>query len=145
MKPAAVGLAAAVVLGAAVAVVVGTHLVGDGGRVCPAFDPPGVAGAGPAVVPESTGSGPAAYTVEVVDRTPHDETAFTQGLIHAGGLLYEGTGLYGESLIRSVEPDTGDVLAEEAVDESEFGEGVAGRTRRPALPAHLAGGTGARP
>lgn len=132
MKPAAVGLAAAVVLGAAVAVavVVGTDLVGDGGPVCPAFDPPGVPGAGPAVVPESTGSGPAAYTVEVVDRTPHDETAFTQGLIHAGGLLYEGTGLYGESLIRLVEPETGDVLAEEAVDESEFGEGVAGHAGR---------------
>ncbi|HET6728975.1 MAG TPA: glutaminyl-peptide cyclotransferase [Jiangellaceae bacterium] len=160
MKPAAVGLAAAVGLGAAVAVVVGMNLADDTGTDatsdlptgdptadarsgdagndptagslpdCPALDPPAVAAAGPVVVPESAGAVPAAYTVEVIDRTPHDEMAFTQGLIHAGGLIYEGTGLYGESLIRLIEADTGDVLAEETVDESLFGEGVAGHGGR---------------
>jgi glutamine cyclotransferase len=160
VKPAAVGLAAAVGLGAAVAVVVGMNLADDTGTDatsdlptgdptadarsgnagddpaagsppdCPALDPPAVAAAGPVVVPESAGAVPAAYTVEVIDRTPHDDMAFTQGLIHAGGLIYEGTGLYGESLIRLLEADTGDVLAEETVDESLFGEGVAGHGGR---------------
>jgi len=159
VKPAAVGLAAAVGLGAAVAVVVGMNLVDDAGTDtpsglptggstadvptgvgddatagslpdCPALDPPAVAGAGPVVVPEPAGAVPAAYTVEVIDRIPHDETAFTQGLIHAGGMIYEGTGLYGESSIRLLEADTGAVRAEETVDESLFGEGVAGHAGR---------------
>ncbi|HEX6576888.1 MAG TPA: glutaminyl-peptide cyclotransferase [Jiangellaceae bacterium] len=156
MKPAAVGVAAAVGLGAAVAVLVGVSLAGDPGEEateglptagasatdpgedatmggppdCPALDPPAVAGAGPQVVPESAGPEPAAYTVEVIDRIPHDETAFTQGLIHADGLMYEGTGLYGESQVRLLEADTGDLLAEESVDASLFGEGVAGHTGR---------------
>lgn len=40
----------------------------------------------------------AAETVQraqVVASYPHDPAAFTQGLVFAGGLLYEGTGLYG--------------------------------------------------
>ncbi|MGH8825769.1 MAG: glutaminyl-peptide cyclotransferase [Jiangellaceae bacterium] len=159
MKRAAVGVAAVVALGVAVAAVVGVNLVDDGGvdatadaptgdptadgrngasgesaeggePDCPALDPPAVAGAGPLVVPESAGPGPASYTVEVLERTPHDDTAFTQGLIHADGLIYEGTGLYGESQIRLLEADTGDVLVEESVDESLFGEGVAAHAGR---------------
>lgn len=138
MKPAVVAPAAVVALGAAVAVVVSLNLADDsdddataGGRPdCPVLDPPAVAGAGPVVVPESDGSAPAPYTVEVIDRTPHDDTAFTQGLIHADGLMYEGTGLYGESLIRLLEADTGDAMVEESVDESMFGEGVAGHDGR---------------
>ena len=93
---------------------------------CPQPDSPAVAGAGPSVLldldEEST---PRAYTVEVVDRMEHDTTAFTQGLVHADGRLYESTGLYGESDIRLVQPENGEVILEAAMDEQFFGEGLA--------------------
>jgi glutaminyl-peptide cyclotransferase len=95
---------------------------------CPEPDPPAVAGAGPAVLPDSgdpSTSTPRPYTVEVVDRMPHDEAAFTQGLLHAHGLLYESTGLYGESDVRLVEPSTGEVLQSTPLPEDVFGEGLA--------------------
>ena len=37
------------------------------------------------------------YTYTVVNVYPHDEDAFTQGLVYENGFLYEGTGLYGRS------------------------------------------------
>jgi glutamine cyclotransferase len=93
---------------------------------CPEPDPPAVAGAGPAVLPElGEESIPHAYTVEVVDRMPHDEAAFTQGLLHADGLLYESTGLYGESDVRLVKPTTGEVLLSTPLPGQSFGEGLA--------------------
>lgn len=93
---------------------------------CPQPDPPAVAGAGPSVLPDLNGaSTPHAYTVEVVDRLEHDATAFTQGLAHADGRHYESTGLYGESDIRLVQPETGEVMLEAAMDEQFFGEGLA--------------------
>jgi glutamine cyclotransferase len=93
---------------------------------CPQPDPPAVAGAGPAVLPDrGDSSAPRPYTVEVIDRLPHDEAAFTQGLLHADGLLYESTGLYGESDVRLVEPRTGEVLGSASLPEDSFGEGLA--------------------
>ena len=38
---------------------------------------------------------------------PHDTKAFTQGLLFADGVLFESTGLYGESTLRRVELATG--------------------------------------
>jgi glutamine cyclotransferase len=70
------------------------------------------------------GSSPHAYSVEVVDRTQHDPDAFTQGLLHADGLLYESTGLYGESEVRLIDPETGEVLLNAAMPEEFFGEGL---------------------
>lgn len=55
----------------------------------------------------------------------HDTTAFTQGLVHADGLLYESTGLYGESDLRLVQPETGEALLDATMDEQFFGEGLA--------------------
>jgi glutamine cyclotransferase len=99
---------------------------GSAEDACPQPDPPAVAGAGPPVLPEvDDARAPHAYTVEVVDRMEHDATAFTQGLVHADGLLYESTGLYGESDVRLVEPATGDVVLEEAIPAEFFGEGLA--------------------
>jgi glutamine cyclotransferase len=95
-------------------------------EACPQPDPPAVAGAGPPVLPEvDDAPTPYAYTVEVVDRLEHDTTAFTQGLVHADGLLYESTGHYGESDIRLVQPETAKVLLDAAMDEQFFGEGLA--------------------
>jgi glutaminyl-peptide cyclotransferase len=63
-------------------------------------------------------------TVEVIERYPHDTAAFTQGLELHQGLLYEGTGLEGESDIRTVDPETGDVQQTVDLPPDVFGEGI---------------------
>ena len=68
---------------------------------------------------------PAEWTVEVLDRFPHDPAAFTQGLEQLeDGTLLESTGLRGESTIRRVDPTTGSVIDSAALDDAEFGEGA---------------------
>src|SRR6266576_2773236 len=62
------------------------------------------------------------YTV--VHVYPHDRTAFTQGLEYLDGFLYEGTGLNGESSIRKVKLETGEVVQRRAVPAEHFGEGI---------------------
>jgi len=79
--------------------------------------------------PDSTGNprddGPApTYTYKVVRAFPHDRAAFTQGLVFADGVLYEGTGLYGRSSLRKVDLETGAVLQMHPLDSRYFGEGV---------------------
>jgi glutaminyl-peptide cyclotransferase len=63
-------------------------------------------------------------TVEVIERYPHDTAAFTQGLELHEGLLYEGTGLEGQSDMRIVEPETGEVLESVDLPADVFGEGI---------------------
>ncbi|MEM7349668.1 MAG: glutaminyl-peptide cyclotransferase [Acidobacteriota bacterium] len=63
--------------------------------------------------------------VEVHAIYPHDPSAFTQGLVWDGGVLYESTGLYGKSSLRRVEPMSGEVLERRMVDPNLFGEGLA--------------------
>src|SRR3989304_6195277 len=55
-------------------------------------------------------SEPTNYSYRIVNTYPHDETAFTQGLLFDSGVLYEGTGLYGNSSLRRVELATGEIL-----------------------------------
>jgi glutaminyl-peptide cyclotransferase len=69
---------------------------------------------------------PPVYSVSVVKALPHDPRAFTQGLFFHNGIFYEGTGEVGASGIRSVKPDTGEVLLEQPLDAPYFGEGVVG-------------------
>ena len=64
------------------------------------------------------------YSYQVVHTYHHDPDAFTQGLLYLDGVLYEGTGLEGESSIRKVKLETGEVLQERKVPEQYFGEGV---------------------
>ena len=61
---------------------------------------------------------------EVVATYPHDPQAFTQGLVIVGGKLYEGTGQYGQSLVREVDLVTGNVLKLTPLDQRYFGEGI---------------------
>lgn len=61
---------------------------------------------------------------ELVKRYPHDINAFTQGLEFADGVLYEGTGKYGQSRLRRVELATGKVLQESPLPDQAFGEGI---------------------
>lgn len=62
--------------------------------------------------------------VQVLERYPHDRTAFTQGLELHDGLLYESTGLYGQSDARVVVPETGQVLHRVPLAPHLFGEGL---------------------
>lgn len=64
------------------------------------------------------------YTYKVINSFPHDEEAFTQGLVYADGLFYEGTGLRGQSTLRRVQPLTGKVLQKIAIPDHCFGEGI---------------------
>lgn len=54
---------------------------------------------------------PGSHTAPLVLRLiPHDNQAFTQGLFYYKGLLYESTGLYGQSSLRVLDPKNGNVL-----------------------------------
>jgi glutamine cyclotransferase len=63
--------------------------------------------------------------VEQVRSYPHDSTAFTQGLVWDGGRLYESTGRYGQSSLRIVELETGNVLLRAPLGQQYFAEGLA--------------------
>ena len=63
-----------------------------------------------------------AYTV--VNTYPHDPEAFTQGLFFHNGRLYEGTGLRGQSTVRIVELETGEVTRIHHMPPEYFGEGI---------------------
>jgi len=45
---------------------------------------------------------------EIISVLPHDEKSFTQGLSYYNGVLYEGTGLHGQSRLRKIDPTTGE-------------------------------------
>lgn len=62
---------------------------------------------------------------DIVRVYPHDPKAFTQGLVYVDGFLYEGTGLNGESGIRKVKLENGEVLQIQRLEERYFGEGIA--------------------
>ena len=47
------------------------------------------------------------YKVRVVKEYPHDPASYTQGLFFHGDTLYETTGQYGESTLRTVDLETG--------------------------------------
>ena len=68
---------------------------------------------------------PVHYTYNIIKIYPHDDTAFTQGLIFENGILYESTGLYGHSSIRRVEIETGSILQLFSLRNEFFGEGIA--------------------
>jgi glutaminyl-peptide cyclotransferase len=60
----------------------------------------------------------------VVKVYPHDRQAFTQGLQYVDGVLFEGTGQHGQSGIRRVKLETGEVLQQQPLDSKYFGEGI---------------------
>jgi glutamine cyclotransferase len=61
---------------------------------------------------------------QVLNTYDHDTGAFTQGLIWLDGSLYESTGLYGESTLREVTPETGEVQRQIELGEQYFAEGL---------------------
>lgn len=64
------------------------------------------------------------YSVRVKQAFPHDPEAFTQGLIFRNGTLYESTGRRGQSTLRRVDLESGDVLKIRHLDDTYFGEGL---------------------
>lgn len=65
------------------------------------------------------------YKVKVTAEYPHDVHAYTQGLFFHDGVLYETTGQWGESSIRTVDLETGKVTAIKKLSSKYFGEGSA--------------------
>ena len=67
---------------------------------------------------------PVNYTYQIINIYPHDDLAFTQGLVFENGFLYEGTGLRGKSTLRRVDLKTGNVLQIHNLSSDLFGEGI---------------------
>jgi glutamine cyclotransferase len=67
---------------------------------------------------------PLNYNYEIIEAYPHDQAAFTQGLVFVDGFLFEGTGLYTQSTLRKVELETGKVLKNISLADQYFGEGI---------------------
>jgi len=63
-------------------------------------------------------------SVKLVHTYPHDPHAFTQGLEYYGGYLYESTGIAGQSTLRKVALDTGQVIQKVSLPSEYFGEGL---------------------
>ena len=64
------------------------------------------------------------HRLKVLRRLPHPDRGFTQGLIAEDGMVWESTGLYGESAIRRY-PLGGDQVEDSAAVPPEvFGEGI---------------------
>jgi glutamine cyclotransferase len=66
----------------------------------------------------------AAGTYRIVHAYPHDQHAFTQGLVYADGHLYESTGMKGQSSLREEDLETGRILRMQLVPDQYFAEGL---------------------
>ncbi len=75
--------------------------------------------------PTNASPAPERLQVEIVSRRPHDPGAYTQGLQLVGSRLFESSGLYRESTVREVDPETGTVVRRVDLDDRYFGEGLA--------------------
>lgn len=60
----------------------------------------------------------------IVNVFPHDTTAFTQGLVFYDGWLYESTGRRGQSEIRKIRLETGEIVRRRKMGDEYFGEGL---------------------
>ncbi len=66
----------------------------------------------------------AADTYQIIHAYPHDQQAFTQGLIYLNGYLYESTGLKGHSSLRMEDVESGRILKFQDVPSRYFAEGL---------------------
>lgn len=67
---------------------------------------------------------PEIWIAEAVNSYPHNSMSFTQGLEFDNGVLYEGTGQKGQSLVAKVNLATGEHLKKMGLDGNYFGEGI---------------------
>ena len=68
---------------------------------------------------------PKQYTYRVKASYPHSTKAYTQGLLWHDGQLWEGTGQHGESVVQTLDLETGRSHEMARLPRSEFGEGIA--------------------
>eukprot|EP01082_Thalassiosira_pseudonana_P003016 g3450.t1 g3450 contig12:2098874-2101171(-) len=60
----------------------------------------------------------------VMEQVIHDKSSFTQGISYGSdGMIYETTGLYGQSKLRMIDPSTFEILQSVDVESKYFGEG----------------------
>lgn len=64
------------------------------------------------------------YSYRIVNTYPHDNAAFTEGLVFSNGSLFESTGEIGTSSLRRVDLQTGQVLQRYNLSGNYFGEGL---------------------
>jgi glutaminyl-peptide cyclotransferase len=62
---------------------------------------------------------------QVISVRPHAQDSYTQGLLLADDKIYESAGQYGESDLRLVDPETGEVLRKIEFPPNYFAEGLA--------------------
>jgi glutamine cyclotransferase len=72
----------------------------------------------------AAGCAHAADGYHVIHAYPHDQHAFTQGLVYVDGHLYESTGLRGQSTLREEDLETGRILRMQLVSDQYFAEGL---------------------
>ena len=65
-----------------------------------------------------------ADTYHIVHVYPHDQHAFTQGLVYVDGHLYESTGIKGQSTLREEDLETGLIQRMQLVSDRYFAEGL---------------------
>ncbi len=68
---------------------------------------------------------PAHYSYEIINTFKHDPDASTQGLVFHDNVLYESTGRYGQSSLREVDLETGELIRLHLLDPQHYGEGLA--------------------
>lgn len=72
-----------------------------------------------------SGISPALYSFKVIDTYPHSRNSYTQGLVFDSGVLYESSGIYGQSKLQKIRYQTGDVQNVINLPNDIFGEGIA--------------------
>ena len=66
----------------------------------------------------------AADSYRIVHAYPHDQHAFTQGLVYVDGHLYESTGMNGQSSLREDDLESGRIQRMQLVADQYFAEGL---------------------
>ena len=80
---------------------------------------------GATIVVLTTGTaGPPVVVAQKVVTYPHDQRAFSQGLVIHEGRLLESTGRYRQSTLREVDAETGKIEVNVSLADNEFGEGI---------------------
>lgn len=67
---------------------------------------------------------PVKYTYNIKAVYPHDTNSYTQGLQFVDGVLWEGTGEWGKSVLQKVDLKSGRAEVLATLPKSEFGEGI---------------------
>lgn len=68
--------------------------------------------------------GPQSLKIDIIETFNHDPESFTQGLLVDGETLLESAGQFGQSNLRRVDTETGDVIQQVATPDDLFAEGL---------------------